>query len=140
MKRRLKTGFIKTPLGSLLFGILFSFAVLLALSSLIGGILSALENPTKSIGTASMISFLLSSAVSSFAISKIKSESGSLYSFLTSLLFIFVIFIISFILSDGKISLQTLMNCLCYLLISVAFSFLGKRKTRKRAGHRRFAS
>lgn len=138
MKKRSDARFFKSPTGSVIFGVLFSFLSLVLVTAIVGVVLSATENPTRSIGIASMISFLLSGAITGFVISKVKRERGRIYSVVTALIFILCILIISFIVGKGDAPLATLMNCVCYLLINLLFSFVvRKQSTRKR--RRRFA-
>ena len=115
----------------MLFGIIFSFCSLLIFTMLLSGLIMSSSNPGASAKNLSLVSLLISGAVSGFAISKRKGEGGISISLFTSLIFTSSILIISLIASKGRIGGVIFMNCLCYILTSTFASFLAKKRERR---------
>ncbi len=88
------------------------------------------KDPTANTQILSIVSLLLSGGIGSFIITKLGKESGPFLSIVSSLLSIAVLLIISLV-SNGKITLASLMNALCFILISLFFTVLGKHKKTK---------
>ena len=130
MKRR-KTK-QKTSLAVLFFGIVFSFATLAVLSFISSFILSNTQNPLISIKLTSLVTLLCTAAISGFAIAKYKGDLNFGISITAAVSVAALILAISLISSKGSASGGVFMNCICYALISVFFSFIG----RKRKAHR----
>ncbi len=135
MRKRKNTKLKNTAIGTLLFGVLFSFAVLIVLSLASSFLLVGFKNPTSNIRIASLTVFLITAAVSGFAVSKHRGAGGIAFSALTSLLFIAVLFAVAIIISKGKISGALFMNYLCYMMISSFTAVIGTRKP-KRHSHK----
>lgn len=132
MRKRKNTKSKNTSLKTLLFGVFFSFAVLIVLSLASSFLLAGFKNPTADIRIASLAVFLITAAVSGFAVSKHRAGSGIAISALTSLLFIAVLFAVALVISKGKISGALFMNYLCYMMISLFTAFIGARKPKRR--------
>ncbi len=134
MKKRKNTKSKNTPLGTLLLGIAFSFAVMIVLSLVSSFLLVGFKNPTANIRVASLTVFLITAAVSGFFVSKRYGKGGIVISALTALAFIALLFAVALVISKGKISGVLFMNYLCYMLISSFAALLGakKRKRHKR--------
>ena len=131
MKKRKNKKSKNTAIGTLLLGILFSFTVLIVLSLISSFLLIGLKNPTANIRTASLAVFLVTAAVSGFAVSKHRGEGGIAFSALTALAFIALLFALALIMSKGKISGVLFMNYLCYMLISSFTALLGSKKRKR---------
>ena len=117
---------------ALISGVGISFAILLIFSRIFSGIIMTASNPTGSIKTVSLVTLLVSGAVSGFVISKAKGDGGTFTSLLSSLVFIGIILAVSLILTKGRVGGTIFMNCLCYFLISLFSSFLAKKRYRRR--------
>ena len=131
MKKRKNKKSKNTAIGTLLLGILFSFTVLIVLSLISSFLLIGLKNPTANIRIASLAVFLVTAAVSGFAVSKHRGEGGIAFSALTALAFIALLFALALIMSKGKISGVLFMNYLCYMLISSFAALLGSKKRKR---------
>lgn len=119
---------------TLLLGVGISFAVLLIFSLIFSGLIMTTTSPVSSIKTVSLVTLLVSGAVSGFIVSKIKGDGGVFASLFSALIFIGVILALSLILTKGNVGGIVFMNCLCYLLISAFSSFFAKKRVRR---HRR---
>ena len=116
----------------LFFGVIFSFAILFITSLLLCGVIMNTSNPTGSVKTVSLISLLVSGGVSGLVIAKRKGDGGVVTVLISSLIFIGLLLAVSLISSKGKVSGAVFMNGLCYMMISVFFSFFAKRRERHR--------
>lgn len=130
-KRRSKQ---RAPHTVIIFGIIFSFAILTILSFISSFILANTKNPILSIKITSLVIILLTSAISGFAIAKYKGDLNFGISIFTSLAVTVIMLAISLISAKGNVG-GTFMNCGCYALISLFFSFIGNRKAKTH--HRR---
>ena len=117
---------------ALLSGVGISLAVLLVFALIASAIIMTASNPTGSVKAASLVTLLVSGAVSGFLISKKRGEGGAFASLLSSIIFIAVILAASLIMSKGQVGGIIFMNCLCYFLISFFFSLLAKKRYRHR--------
>ena len=129
MKRR-KTK-QRTHLSVLVFGIIFSIATLAMLSFVSSFILMSTKNPLLSVKTASLVTLLSTAAISGFATAKYKGDLNFGISILTSLSVTVLMLAISLISAKGNVGGGIFMNYVCFLLISVFFSFVGRRKIRR---------
>ena len=132
MKRHRGSKAERTLPGVLLFGVIFSFAVLFVISLLLCGVIMNTSNPTGSIKTASLISLLLSGGISGLVIAKRRGDGGVVTALVSSLIFIGVLLSVALIFSKGKVNGVIFMNSLCYMMISVFFSFFAKKRQRHR--------
>lgn len=132
MRKRKNSRLRKTMGGTLLLGVIFSFAALTVISLVCSAILMTSNNPTGNLKIASLASLLICGAVSGFFTSKYKGEGGVITSIITSVAFIALMLIISMIASKGDVGGITFMNYLCYLMIAVFAAFLGRKRERKR--------
>lgn len=89
------------------------------------------KDPTGNIGIFSLSALLISGAISGFVSAKIKGEKAIGFSALISLVTIFIMLMLCLIIS-GKVGSGALMNYLCYMLVSVFFSFIGSREKKHR--------
>lgn len=130
-KRRSKQ---RAPHTVIIFGIIFSFAILTILSFISSFILANTQNPILSIKITSLVIILLTAAISGFAIAKYKGDLNFGISIFTSLAVTVIMLAISLISAKGNVG-GTFMNYGCYALISLFFSFVGSRKAKTH--HRR---
>ena len=130
-KRRSKQ---RAPHTVIIFGIIFSFAILTILSFISSFILANTQNPILSIKITSLVIILLTAAISGFAIAKYKGDLNFGISIFTSLAVTVIMLAISLIFAKGNVG-GTFMNYGCYALISLFFSFVGSRKAKTH--HRR---
>lgn len=121
----------KTPLGTIAFGIIFSFSAIIIISFIASAILMTSKNPTGSLSFVSFIAFLVAGAISGFIISRYKGDGGIGASVLVSLIFVAVMLAISLISAKGKVEGGAFMNLLCYMLISSFTAFLGRKREKK---------
>lgn len=132
MRKRKNAKSKSTALGTILFGVVFSFAVLAVLSLLSSFLLIGLKNPTANIRIASLVIFLITAAISGFTVSKRRGKGGISVSALSSLAFIALLFAMALIISKGKLSGALFMNYLCYMMISSFTALLGAKKINRR--------
>ena len=116
----------------LIFGVIFSFITLFTVSILLSGLIMTTANPTGSAKRLSLVALLVSAAISGFTVAKRKSEGGAMSALFTSLIFAGLVLVISLISSRGSIKGVVFMNLLCYVMISVFFSFFAKKRQRRR--------
>lgn len=131
MKRHRNSKTQRTPLSVFIFGIIFSFATLVILSFIASLILAGTKNPIMSIKMTSFVIILVSGAASGFAISKYRKELSFGISIVTSVTVAALMLLISLISAKGQVGSGVFMNYLCYVLISVFFSFIGRRKAKR---------
>ena len=117
---------------SLLFGVLFSFLIVIIISFLFSLIISTLKNPTGAVRLSSLIVLLVSGAVSGFIICRHNKDYGMRVAFLSSVLFSILLILIALLSRGGSVGGVHFMNSLCYILISFFISLLGKNKKRRR--------
>ena len=132
MKKHRGVKIQKSALGSLAFGVIFSFTSLFIISFVCSLVLIATENPGGSINGVSLAALLITAAVSGFAVSKYKGEGGMKISLICALISAAVILAISLISSGGNISGGIFMDSLCYVLIAAFTAFLGRRREGRR--------
>ena len=89
------------------------------------------DDPTKNIKIYSLISLLLTAGISGFINSKVNVSLGSFPVLISIFLSSLVILILDLVFGDG-ISKRSLMNILCYSLVSFLFVFIGKRRSSNR--------
>lgn len=121
--------------GSILLGILYSFAFLIVLALLASIFLAGAKSPTKNLGAVSLAVFLIGALASGFVNSKRGGEGGFVRSLITALAFTLLLLVISLIAAGGKISGMHFMNCACYMLVAAFAAFLGRKNPRKRRRH-----
>ena len=117
--------------ATIAFGILLSaisFPVLALLTSLI---ISTTENPLGTIGICSLLTLLLSGALSGFFTTKFKGSGGVGASLIASLLFALILFSAGLIVNKGSLPLVTTVNLFAYIIVSLSFSALAAKKKRR---------
>ena len=136
MKKYRRGAGSKKGIGSILFGVLLSFGFLIALSLVAAIFLANSKTPGKSIGIASLAVLLLASFIPGFINSKRCAEGGFLRSVITSAAFTLLLLSLSLVAAGGKIGGGPLMNCLCYMLVSILSAFLGGKKQKRHKRHK----
>lgn len=125
-----------SKIKSTLIGTALIFGLFFGISFIVSLIAYNTDNPTSNVKLLSLVSFLLSAAVSGFVNMKIMGGNEFKNPLFSSLIFLSAFFIASTIIC-GKITLGCIMNILCFLLVSVLFTFLGKRRGRKSYARKR---
>ncbi len=111
-------------------GVLFSYIVLTVISLLGAFVCNSTEDPARLVGIVAFITLLLTAAVSSFILSRLRGEGGSLLAILTAAGFVIVRIVISLFLSGTDLS--DLLDCVCYLGTGAIFALLGQKKLGRR--------
>ena len=116
------------------FLICFAISVLLILifSLISAAVVGALDDPTESVGLFSLISMLVSAAMSGFINTRIKGEGGTKFSLLVGLSVVLIMLLINVIISEGRVSPGSFMNYGCYLGVCWLCAFLGRKRDRHR--------
>ena len=135
MKKHKRRG-VSGGIGSLVLGILYSFAFIIALALLAAIFLAGAKSPLKNLGAVSLGVFLIGALLSGFVNSKRGGEGGFLYSLITALVFTLALLAISLIASDGRLSGMHFMNCACYLPAAALAAFLGKKNPKRHRRHK----
>lgn len=103
------------------------FAVAFALA-----VISSLTNdPTSLTGAFSLLALVIAGAVSGFLISRLNGDGGVLVSILSSVISTSVMILAGLIIKKGALPLGAVLNLLVFLAVSIVFSLLGKRRTKK---------
>ena len=111
-----------------------SFIVLFAVSFIGSLVLSRIKNPTAYIGIVSLISILISAAISGIMTKMLSASEGIIYPYLVAAAVVIIEMAISLIVCK-KIPLSALMNYGCYIGVYTLSAFVSqKRRVRK---HRR---
>ena len=131
MKRHRVTKKRQAPLAALLFGVSLSFSAIILVSFIASAILFNTKTPIGKVDVASLISLLVAGALSGFAISKKKGEGGIVTASICSATSIAIMLLISLISGSGNIGGKSFMNYVCYILVSVFFAFIGRKREKK---------
>ena len=132
MKKSKVIGRHTTKVSPIIFGIVISLISLFASSLVVSLVVSAMKNPVEVLSLGSLVAFMLSGAISGFVIAKKNKGMGFRASLFSSLFFIVAVFLVSLVLKKGSVSGSSLMNYLCYIMISAFFSFWGSREPHRR--------
>lgn len=133
MKKHKRKEFGLTTL--MLLGAAFALVVMLAVSFILSVISSMTKDPTSFIGAFSLLSLILSGAISGFVTSKVNGDGGVLIAILSSVISAFTILAIGLIWKGGAIKLSVPLNLLVFIAVSLIASLLGKKQP-KRKKHR----
>ncbi len=114
----------------IMYEIVFSGVLLIALSLLSAILLSGMKNPTANIKIFSLAVLLVCAAISGFASSRY--NGNALSGIIASAIFVGIMLIISLIAAKGDIGGGIFMNYLCYMLVAAFSAFLGKKRERRR--------
>ncbi len=111
-------------------GVLFSYLVLTLVSFLGAFACNITEDPARLVGIVSFVVLLITAAVSSFILSRLRGEGGGLLAILTAAGFVILRIVISLFLSGTDLS--DLLDCGCYLGTGAIFALLGQKKIGRR--------
>ena len=115
-------------------GICVGIALLL---SVIGALIAiGLEDPTENLSLISLAVIILSAIAGGVCCSRIKGDGGVGFASLVALSIVLIALIINVILCEGRVSLQSLMNYLCYFGVASLSAYIGRKK-RGRQRHRK---
>ena len=117
-----------------LISLALSLGILLVTSLVMSAIAYSSPDPTGKIGIYSLVSLIVSAAVSGFLISRLSGSGSVGMAALTSLATVLVLILFGAIASGGKLGVSALMNYLCYFGVALLFSLFGKKRERR---HRR---
>ena len=118
-------------------GSLFSLATI-AITSFILAIISAFtKDPTALTGAFSLLTLLLSGALSGFVTSKARGDGGGLIGIISALIATGLILLVGLVWKGEFLPIGAIINAFAYLGISVIFSILGQKKL-KRSRKRRY--
>ncbi len=111
-------------------GVLLSYTVLTVISLLGAFICNATEDPARLVGIVAFAVLLITAAVSSFILSRLRGEGGGLLAILTAAGFVIIRIVISLFLSGTDLS--DLLDCVCYLGMGTIFALLGQKRFGRR--------
>lgn len=129
----------KSVYSMMLVGVIISVGALLLISFLCATLTYLISDPLSVIGTMTLVSILLSAAISGIIQTRIFGTDGVRIATLTALFIALVMMLIGFISNHGTLPTSGVMNYICYLLTAIFFSVVGRRRegVRKHRGHRR---
>lgn len=117
---------------TLIFGITLSSALFLTMAFVAALISSKLEDPSSSVGIASLAAFLLSGAISGFITARMRTDGSIRLPMLSAILFLLILFSVGMGIKRGALPSIIMINLGCYALIFWLFALLGRRKRRRR--------
>ena len=112
----------------------FSLAVVVAMALLLAVLAYFTNDPTATTGAFSLLTLLISGAVSGFVTSRVNGEGGSLVSAVSAVIAALLILAIGLIWRGGLLPLGAVLNTVAFTVISCASAVLGKKK-KKRKSH-----
>lgn len=117
-------------------GIIISVAMLLAVSLILSIVTEASSDPSAVMGIYSLLSIILSAALSGITVSTVSGEHGIKISALCALMIVLIMMLTGTIVNGGGLPTRGLMNYLCYFAIYLFSALLGK-PGKKRRKHRK---
>lgn len=118
----------KSSYTMMLAGVIISTLTLIAVSFICSVVASLNANPSALIGTMTLVSIILSAAVGGSIITRICGEEGVKITTLTALLVSLIMMLIGLISNHGALPTSGIMNYICYLLTSVFFGVVARRR------------
>ena len=122
----------RKKLNPLLFSATISLACILILTLVSSLILLSSQNPTGSVGLATVLLFPLAAAVTAIATTLYKGESAIRECLISSLLVSGLVISLGLIFSGGSFPFSALLNCAAFTLSSLAISILARPKAKRR--------
>ena len=110
---------------------IISSVMIVALSMLMSGVALMTKDPTSLIGIFSLLSLIISAALSGFANAKLNPTEKISFPLTVCLAVTMTMLFTGVILSKGHMSLGSLMNYLCYFGIYALLSYFGAKGGRK---------
>ena len=129
MKKRKRKEFGLTTL--VLLGAAFAVAIIIAVSFVMSIISYLTKNPTSLIGALSLITLILSGAVSGFVTSKVNGDGGVLVAILSSVISAFTILAIGLVWKGGAINFGVPLNLGVFIAFSAIGAIFGKKMPKK---------
>ena len=130
-KRKLNTA---TRPRAYLAGLLISVGVLVITSLVMSALAYSSPDPTGKIGIYSLVSLILSAAISGFMVSRFFSDGGIGIALLTSFSVVLILMLFGVIIGGGRLGGGAFMNYLSYFGVALLFTIFGKKRERR---HRR---
>lgn len=116
----------------LLFGAICNLSTFILLTLFSSFILSSLKNPLALMGISAFAVLSFTGGISGFLTARFKGENGATASVLTSLIIALLIFATGAIIAKGELKAAAPINLLSYLVFSLVFSLLAKKRKRYR--------
>ena len=126
MKKRTRGSVGSSPLLTILIRVAFVFASVAILSLIGAAVLSALNDPVKGVGIASLAALVVGGGLSGYINSRGKGNISS--SVIVTVISAAIMLAVSLVLNGGGIKGGALMNLLCYALVSLFFAYIGGRR------------
>ena len=117
---------------TVIFGITLSSALFLTLAFIAALISSRLEDPSASVGVASLVAFLLSGAICGFTTARMRTDGNIRLPMLSAILFVLILFSVGMGVKRAALPSIIMINLGAYAVIFWLFALLGKKKKRKR--------
>jgi len=133
-KRRQRDG--ANGFGRYFLCLLFSFAILTAVSLLASAACYLTSNPIESVGIFSLVAVVLSAAVTGGTISVYHGTGGFKLALLSAFGTVLIMLAIAAICSGGKPAASALMNYICYVGVTLPSAYLMRPRERRHRFHR----
>lgn len=107
---------------------LFSYLLLTVFALIASVICNMTENPSALTGMLAFVTLLVTAAVSSFVITRVRGSGGIICGVLAAALFVVIRIVISLFMMGTDLS--DLLDCICYLGTAAVFSFISQKTQR----------
>ncbi len=114
----------------LLIGAGITLITIAAVSFLCAVICNITDDPARLTSPMSLVTLILTALISSYLISRLRGEGGVGAAIAVMALFVTVRICVSLV--DGGVGMGDLLDCLCYVGVSIAAAFLGQKRQRRR--------
>lgn len=122
----------RKKINPLLFSAIISLACILILALVSSAVLLKCENPSGSVGLATVLIFPLAAAITSVATTFYKGEGALRECLISSLIISGIIISLGLIFSGGSFPFSALLNCATFMLSSTVISIFARPKTKRR--------
>jgi len=122
---------------SLLIGIMIAALTPVLVGLAVALALTLLENPTPQIPTATLITLLISAALTGAFTARVKGKGGFAVALFTILIASAIMLIITLIACHGKVEGRAFMNQLCYILVGALFAYFARVREKTHTHKRR---
>ena len=109
-----------------------SAGMLLICALIMAAIAYSGDDPTKNLGLFSLVTLILSAALSGAVISRLRGDGGIKFAGLCSIATVLLMLIIALITERGNIPGSAFMNYGCYVAISLLSAYLGRKREKRR--------
>ena len=127
----------KSSYTMMLTGVIVSVATLILISFICAVIANFTDDPTSLIGIMTLVSILLSAAVSGTVITRLFDSNGVKIAALSALMISLIMMLIGLISNHGTLPTSGIMNYICYLFTAIFFSVVARRRSGTKK-HRRY--